>query len=174
MKVNSTTRPLPYKIFVIGDCALIRFAENITEQKNEDETIYSYDEFSVKTKNRAMLKISIEQNYAVWLEKAIQEERNILAAEIREKRTAMLLETDHLCLSDRPEPPEEVKVYRQELRDVTEQEAFPYAVLWPELPNDEKKLIAAREENKLTELVAEKKLELEKEPIGETKPVIKI
>lgn len=60
-----------------------------------------------------------------------------LARTVRDIRNTKLSETDYLMTSDYPISEEnlaEVKVYRQALRDITEQEGFPKDVIWPEAP----------------------------------------
>ena len=60
------------------------------------------------------------------------------AKEVRAQRDALLEETDYLLMPDYPisaDDLEAVKAYRQALRDVPEQEGFPYTVVWPEKPS---------------------------------------
>ena len=135
MRVSSATQPELVNIIVVGDRAILRFAENVTEEKREEETVFAYDEYQIETKNRAMLKISIEKNYEAWLAKAKQAEADILAAEVRDKRNKMLAETDFYFLTDREldEPTKNsLGEYRQKLREITKQKNFPKEVNWPE------------------------------------------
>ncbi len=65
-------------------------------------------------------------------------EHDTLCSDIRDKRNKLLSETDYLVNSDYPISDETktlVKVYRQNLRDITQQEGFPENVVWPEKPN---------------------------------------
>lgn len=136
MRVSSATQPESVKIIVTGDRAIIRFAENVTEEKREDETLFVYDEYQIETKNRSILKISVEKNFDAWLEKAKQVEIDALAAEIRDKRNKMLAETDFYFLTDREldeSTKKSLEEYRQALRGVTKQKGFPYNINWPEL-----------------------------------------
>lgn len=60
-----------------------------------------------------------------------------LARIVRGNRNAKLSATDYLLTSDYPiseENLEEVKVYRQALRDITEHPGFPKDVIWPDVP----------------------------------------
>ena len=60
-----------------------------------------------------------------------------LANRVRSKRDALLEETDYLLASDYPISPEDledVKAYRQALRDIPEQSGFPKNVQWPVEP----------------------------------------
>lgn len=61
-----------------------------------------------------------------------------LADRIRRDRDKKLEETDFFVMPDYPSDPkdlEEVKTYRQALRDITKQSSFPKDVAWPELPS---------------------------------------
>lgn len=65
-----------------------------------------------------------------------------LADRIRRERDEKLEETDFFVMPDYPSDPkdlEEVKTYRQALRDITKQSGFPKDVTWPELPSVFKK-----------------------------------
>lgn len=69
-------------------------------------------------------------------EKTEAEKREEAEKSVRAKRDSLISETDYLLTSDYPisaEGLEAVKVYRQALRDVPQQEGFP-DVVWPELP----------------------------------------
>ena len=60
-----------------------------------------------------------------------------LAAQARSQRDALIAATDYLMASDYPiddETRAAVSAYRQALRDVPQQEGFPYAIVWPEKP----------------------------------------
>lgn len=56
------------------------------------------------------------------------------ADNIRKRRDSLLRHTDTYGFSDRTMP-EEIKVYRQALRDITDQEGFPETVSWPLEPS---------------------------------------
>ena len=61
-----------------------------------------------------------------------------LAKALRAKRDALLAETDYLLMPDYPIEPERkeaMETYRQALRDVPEQEGWPFSVEWPEVPS---------------------------------------
>lgn len=61
-----------------------------------------------------------------------------LAERIRRDRDEKLKETDFFVMPDYPSDSkdlEEVKAYRQALRDITKQSGFPRDVTWPELPS---------------------------------------
>lgn len=72
--------------------------------------------------------------------KTEEQKLNELATVIRSKRNSQLAETDYLLMSDYPisqEYLEKVKEYRQQLRDITKQENFPTAVVFPDFPKIE-------------------------------------
>lgn len=60
-----------------------------------------------------------------------------LESQVRAERDMKITETDYYMMPDYPSNPqnlEELKVYRQTLRDVPEQEGFPRGVRWPDKP----------------------------------------
>ena len=60
-----------------------------------------------------------------------------LAIDVRAKRDLLLSATDYLLMVDYPittEKLEDVKVYRQALRDIAAQANFPTGIEWPEYP----------------------------------------
>lgn len=62
---------------------------------------------------------------------------SMVAEAIRDKRDKLIGETDYYLMPDYPSNPqnlEELKVYRQALRDVPKQEGFPRDVCWPDVP----------------------------------------
>lgn len=59
--------------------------------------------------------------------------REILEQEARSKRNDLLKETDWMALSD-VSLTKEMSDYRQALRDITNQEGFPYSIVWPNKP----------------------------------------
>lgn len=62
---------------------------------------------------------------------------SMVAEAIRDKRNNLISETDYYLMPDYPSNPqnlEELKVYRQALRDVPKQEGFPRDVRWPDVP----------------------------------------
>lgn len=125
---------------------------------SEEKSIkYTYDMYKISTNFRESLSEQIENNYDKWLETAKKEEYNQLAAEVRSKRNELLAETDKEMCIDRLglKLPSDLSMtniisslkqffegfsdicngkiakYRQELRDITKQEGFPYNVVWP-------------------------------------------
>ena len=124
--------------------------EDETESQNK---IYTYDVYTAEVDYRGNLAEEIEANIEKWLKFVKDKDYEKAAAEIREQRNKLLQETDaEMCL-DRMglETPEgstftawinflkgisnaisgKMAKYRQELRDITKQEGFPYNVVWP-------------------------------------------
>jgi len=53
---------------------------------------------------------------------------------VRDERNYLLAQTDWMALSD-VSMPEEWKTYRQELRDISDQEGFPFDIVFPTKPS---------------------------------------
>lgn len=61
----------------------------------------------------------------------------VLAENVRSERNRRIAETDYYMMPDYPSDPnniEEMKVYRQALRDIPKQEGFPSKFTWPDVP----------------------------------------
>lgn len=60
-----------------------------------------------------------------------------LASQVRAERDMKIAETDYYMMPDYPSDPnniEEMKAYRQALRDIPKQEGFPSKFTWPDVP----------------------------------------
>lgn len=67
----------------------------------------------------------------------IQLEKEMVSLDIRLERNKLLSDTDHLIQADYPisdEKKQEIKVYRQALRDIPQQDGFPENIVWPDKP----------------------------------------
>ena len=67
----------------------------------------------------------------------LQLEKEILSLDVRLERNKLLSDTDHLIQADYPisdEKKQEIKVYRQALRDIPQQDGFPDNIVWPDKP----------------------------------------
>jgi len=62
----------------------------------------------------------------------------IIASQVRRERNSLLSSSDWTQVSDAPVDQEAWALYRQALRDITEQEGFPHEVTWPNEPVVEK------------------------------------
>jgi hypothetical protein len=62
-------------------------------------------------------------------------ENGRLAAAAREKRNALLAECDWTQVADAPVDNLAWAIYRQALRDISEQPGFPSTIVWPAAPD---------------------------------------
>lgn len=138
MKVYSSIKPNKFKIEGLENGKVaVSFFDNIVEEEKEEATVYKYNTYRIATENRPNLEEDIEVNYDVWLQFAKDNEYKKLAEEIRNKRDKLLTDTDWTQVTDTVlnlEKQQEYKQYRQQLRDITAQEDFPYHVVFPEKP----------------------------------------
>ena len=147
---------------------IVTFNTNIQEKQKqreeETETIYVYDSYTIKTWYRKTLNADIEADYDKWLEFARQQEYDEYAKIVRTERDKLLQESDKEMVLDRLKlnMPEEITLsnvvqglkdfftslknivnspiaeYRQKLRDIPQQEGFPYEVQFPIKPEIDK------------------------------------
>ena len=135
---------------------IICFRQNIEEVMTEDGVQYTADEYTLTVTDTQMLEERIANNIEAWREKAMQEDYDRAAAEVRAIRDKMLADSDKEIALDRMglEVPAgvsftawldflkklgaavsgEMARYRQELRDIPKQEGFPYSVVFPTIP----------------------------------------
>lgn len=141
MRTESNVMPEEIAVEICSrGIAEVVLRENIEEQERDGETTYTYDEYRLPVPYRDNLLDAVEQNAAEWLEKAKNAEFERLAAEIRQKRDAELTKCDWTQATDSPlsnEAKTAWAAYRQALRDLPEQEGFPYLVVFPALPTEE-------------------------------------
>jgi len=119
--------------------------ENITEAtrtayENDEQAVETYftaDEYTKLVVDREGLEAIVEANLDAWLQAAKNEEIERVSAEVRERRNKLLTETDWTQTIDAPVTAESlaaIRAYRQELRDLTSREDFPYIENWPVAP----------------------------------------
>lgn len=78
----------------------------------------------------------ILENYADKIKKTNRITNNELAGQARTHRNMLLTQTDWTQLPDVPEKTKQKwSRYRQELRDIPQQNGFPTQIIWPEQPN---------------------------------------
>ena len=142
----------------------VYFFTNIEETIRDEQKLYSYDMYTIEVQKQDNLKERIENNYDNWIDFVKQKEYDKLAEEVRDKRNKLLEETDKEMCLDRLNfnLPSEITTitllssvkqffegmtsifngsmakYRQELRDITKQPDFPYKVVFPEKPTNDK------------------------------------
>ncbi|MCI9063356.1 MAG: hypothetical protein HFJ17_01965 [Clostridia bacterium] len=144
MQVESREKPNKSKIEISENRKMtVYFFDNIVEQEvtrmNEQQIIYVYDMYQITIENRPNLEEDIQNNFDIWLQFAKDCEYEKLAAEIRNKRDNLLTQTDWTQVTDtvlNTEKQQEYKEYRQQLRDIPEQQEFPYHVVFPEKPEE--------------------------------------
>ncbi|MBO5416924.1 MAG: phage tail assembly chaperone [Clostridia bacterium] len=137
MRVQTDIRPSEFSIEVIGDVARLHFCENIRENDNGAEFRYSYDEYSLEVREREGLEESVKNSIEAWSALARRLEEETLARRIREKRQRLLEASDWTQSTDSPLDELRRKAwadYRTALRNIPEQEDFPYEVIFPQKP----------------------------------------
>lgn len=157
MKVRGYKRPEAFHCARSEDKAVITFAENVceiintvNEEETEPVTEYEYDRYQLTVPYRDNLESDIDAGFPKWIAMAKQQEYDKKAAEVRAKRNALLEETDSTFCIDRILPENisttaftnklkelaqsDTAKYRQALRDIPEQEGFPFKVKWPTKP----------------------------------------
>ena len=161
MKSESNKRPATAEIEMLTNgMADVILRENVTEQNNNGEIFYTYDEYRLTVPYRKNLSKNVNNRLHEWMTSAKNAEYAELAAEIRAKRDKLLAESDKWMVFDRLglEIPDSIDIsewigffrslgnvlvgewakYRQALRDITKQPGFPFEVTFPEKPDDEK------------------------------------
>ena len=121
--------------------------------------MYQYDEYRMTVPYRDNLLENVQKTLDAWMTSARNAEYARLAAEVRAKRDALLKESDaRMCIdrlglsapASRTNPADwtaflagfadmiagDWAVYRQALRDVPQQEGFPYSVEFPQPPQE--------------------------------------
>lgn len=150
---------------VFFDLDSIVESEEEAPETGEKRKSYTYVTYRVRMNHNQSLIDSLENNYEEMLSEVKQSEYDKAASEIRKQRNELLKDSDKEVALDRfPfEFPEEVTMtnilqcikslintfknirhndwtrYRQELRDITTQEGFPFNVKFPEKPKDTSK-----------------------------------
>ncbi len=132
-----------------ADCEVI-LRENFAEETRQSyaeaaegapQTVYLADEYNIIVPWREGLEEAVSANEEGWLAVAKQAEAETLAKEARARRNELLKEIDWTQTIDAPisaASREELRIYRQQLRDITEAEDFPYNIVWPVCPAIEK------------------------------------
>lgn len=135
---------------------IICFRQNIEEIEIEDRTQYTADEYTLTVRDTQNLNARVAANLDAWRERAMKEDYDRAAAEVRAIRDKILADSDKEMVLDRMglEVPTggsftawldflkkigaavsgDMARYRQELRDIPKQEGFPYSVVFPAMP----------------------------------------
>lgn len=159
MRTESNIRPEAAEIEITANgIAEVILRENISEETREGATMYRYDEYRMPVPYRDNLLENVQKTLDAWMTSARNAEYARLAAEVRAKRDALLAETDKEMCLDRlgltsPEGSTftawigflktiasavfgPMAKYRQALRDIPQQEGFPYSVEFPQPPQE--------------------------------------
>ena len=130
MKTHYIQKPNKMEIINIDDKDLIYVRENIEEEtistEGSETTGYIADEYFMTLPHPAA------GSYEEYIIAAKALEYENLANLARNRRDQLLSATDYLALSDQTMP-DNVKIYRQKLRDIPLQEGFPYDIEYPQL-----------------------------------------
>lgn len=131
------------------------------EDEEEEQTVFTYDVYKINTFYRSNLENDIKKSIDEWLKYVKELDFESKATEIRNIRNKLLDESDKEMALDRLniDMPSQITAtsllsavkkffdglseikngewakYRQELRDITKQEGFPYNVIFPEKPS---------------------------------------
>lgn len=142
MKAESLQMPSkPYEINIIGSEAEITLLENVREEKETEETPrkWTWDEYRLRVKPRQNLADCVENNYTVWLAAAKAKVYEDTANAVRTRRNELIAATDYLMTQDYPISVSDrllIAEYRQALRDIPEQNGFPFDVMFPIKPKN--------------------------------------
>lgn len=165
MKQESETRPtIGYKIenikgticdVVFYDLSSIEKKE-VTNENSNKKISYLYLSYRINMTYSEKLDNYISKNYNTLLESVKSKCYEEAAALVRAKRNKLLQESDKEVVLDRLNIPKNITisnvvtvlkqffesmnsnwtVYRQELRDITKQEGFPFNVTFPTKPKE--------------------------------------
>ena len=164
MRTESNISPNELEVFKLSpSSARITFCTNIQEVPvesidGEPAVRYEYDSYDLIVPFSENIEQRIRSRFNEWLAKAKQLEVETLSQEARALRDKLLAESDSAMLLDRMNLDVSggssftswIKflkglvsaltgswaTYRQALRDLPEQEGFPYNIQWPEKPKD--------------------------------------
>lgn len=112
-----------------------------SEAETGQITVYLADEYTIIVPWREGLAEAVEANTEAWLETAKAAEVETLAGAARDQRNKLLAAIDWTQTIDAPisaASRNRLRIYRQQLRDITAQPDFPYNIAWPECPAIEK------------------------------------
>lgn len=115
------------------------FPEEPTEELLASWDIYPCDVENPEEYDHFLFKKDfdkIENTNGKWVLKytLTQLPIEIASASMRGKRNDLLQESDWTQISDSPVDKQVWATYRQALRDITDQEGFPYSITWPTKP----------------------------------------
>lgn len=149
MRVSSTIMPTrPFEIIREGNLCKVHLYGNVTSHEETDSstsqpvTMWDYDHYILTAEYRANLAADVEVNLDLWLRRGYDQEYDQEAGKVRAYRNQLLNDCDTVyCNAANWALMDDTKrmawqEYKQKLRDVTEQEGFPFAVSWPVMPTE--------------------------------------
>lgn len=151
--IHFDTRPMDAELVIAGSKATAYFRENIQEIVTEGGKQYRATEYELPLSVTSNIRERFDENKDTWRAVAKRLDYDRTAREVRERRNRLLAQTDKDMSLDRivSELPSGQSItdflpflkalvkslssamakYRQALRDVPQQEGFPYHVQWP-------------------------------------------
>jgi hypothetical protein len=138
--VDGTVEKFPYSVpqDLKREYPHISFPKNISNINLTEYNIYSVTAGDIPEYNRDSEEVRDEIQLVndvwtrVWTVSQLPLEN--ASARIRDKRNRLLEESDWTQLPDVPIDTDEWAAYRRNLRNITSQAGFPYAITWPEAP----------------------------------------
>jgi hypothetical protein len=147
MKVSSVTMPeKPFQILRDKNNCTIEFYDNVQSTKTVDGITgreipsWDFEKYALKEAYSPSLAAEIAADYATWLQKAKDAELTAESQKVRDYRDNLLNTCDTVyCNAERwsamtTDQQKAWTAYKDALRDVPEQDGFPYTVNWPAMP----------------------------------------
>lgn len=132
-ELEKNIKPTPTKYSIRNNSV----SKNQNVKSSESITLYAYEQYFIILPNRNNLKEEIESNFDFYLNQAKKLDFDEVASAVRAERDRLLAEVDWTQMPDVVLPytkKEAYKEYRQALRDIPEQQKFPYQVDYPIKP----------------------------------------
>ena len=127
-----TEKPQATEIITTDGRSSVFVRADIRSEETEEGVKWIATEYSTQV-NANLFEITDD-----FINQLIEDETRKAAAEVRAKRNKLLADSDKEILPDRcTKTSAEFKAwatYREELRDISEQEGFPFDVVFPEKP----------------------------------------
>lgn len=160
MRIRTELSEMPpaFTVNKEGEMAVIRFYTDVQEDVRDENVVYTATSWTATFPWISSLQGRIESSPDTWFDAIKESSTAEAAAEIRAKRDALLLESDSRVALDRLglKVPSGTTfgawlsffealgamlsgkwaIYRQALRDIPQQEGFPFNVVWPEKPEN--------------------------------------
>ena len=147
MKVSSVVMPeKAFQVLRDGNSCTVEFFDNVKSSPAIDGMTgqsvpsWDYEKYDFKTDYKPGLAAEIESNYSAWLQKAKDAELAAESQKVRDYRDNLLNTCDTVyCNAERwsamtADQQKAWTAYKDALRDVPEQDGFPYTVNWPAMP----------------------------------------